>query len=700
MKTLLIALYPYNGQGLDSWHDHGAGMTYTVAKNAGCDIDFLDMKILFNDEQLKESIKGYDLIAFGLKSSYYPIGMKIVNMAKEQGSKVLVGGYHVTAAPNELIENSDIDYIFHGESEITFPQFLQDCSKFERSIIGEKPLNIDVLPFFDRTIYRDCLENCAGWWYGGKLTKMISVASARGCPYQCGFCQPLEDNHFGKKLRRRSVDSLINELKWLKETLHPECVMIHDDTFLIQPSWIEEFIEKYPQIGLPFWAAGRADGICKYPDLVQKLVKVGWDLVSVGFESGSQRILDKMKKGTTVEQNLESAKIIRSAGAKIYANYMIGLPWETKEDIQATARMADTIKAEMPSWAFFTPYPGNSLGEECIKEGLSLLDRNHYDRCPYGQKVKDVDYTYINAVLRGLRGDGNIKVSAQCDIIIPTYENEQYTIACLESIKRCTTDYQVIWVDNASKDRSNIERTISDMPHLSIKMSKNEGFVNAVNKGLQSSTAPFVCLLNNDTVVSDRWLEKMINILKRDPKLGIIGSLTMPDPQGHGQMDSHHSLSLHNTIVPNQLSMSMSEVNQYLETHYSGRTCATPFVAFLCAVIKREVIDKVGLLDVNYDMGMWDDNDYNIAARELGYKTEFAIDTCIYHKGRSTFNLIQEKEGFDIDALLKKNRAYMDKKWGLGIINYRTQIKLEKGSSHARGLSWRDKIKQSRLKIE
>ena len=58
MKTLLVALYPYNGQGLDAWHDHGSGMTYTAAKRAGCEIDFLDMKSLSNDDELRKSIKG------------------------------------------------------------------------------------------------------------------------------------------------------------------------------------------------------------------------------------------------------------------------------------------------------------------------------------------------------------------------------------------------------------------------------------------------------------------------------------------------------------------------------------------------------------------------------------------------------------------------------------------------------------------
>jgi radical SAM superfamily enzyme YgiQ (UPF0313 family) len=308
VNTILVALYPYKGQGLDSWIDHGAGMTYTAAKKAGCDIDFLDMKSLHNDVELQERLKGYDLVAVSLKSSYYPIAMKVIKLAKVQGSKVIVGGYHATAAPQELLDNQNIDWVFHGESEITFPKFLRDPGSYPREIWGERPSNLDKLHFIDRSIYREPLENCLNWWYGGKLKNMTTVMAARGCPYKCAFCQPLEDNHFGKRLRRRSVDSIISELKQIKGLYNPDCLMIHDDTFLIQPKWIEEFIDKYPEINLPFWAAARADGICEHPDLVERLVKVGWDLISVGFESGSQRILDKLEKGTTVEQTLNLLK--------------------------------------------------------------------------------------------------------------------------------------------------------------------------------------------------------------------------------------------------------------------------------------------------------------------------------------------------------------------------------------------------------
>jgi len=663
MKTLIVSLYPYQGKGLDSWIDHGAGMTYTAAKQSGCDVSFLDMKTLTNDKELKVALTGYDLIAISMKSSYYAIGMRVIKYAKELGSLVIVGGYHATAAPNELLNNPEIDYIFKGESELTFPKFLKDHLMFKRSITGEKPKDLNLLPFVDRSIYTTSIEDCTNWWYGGKLTKMTSVCAARGCPYHCAFCQPLENNHFGKALRRRSVDSVISELKQLVTLYNPECLMIHDDTFLLQRNWLEEFIDKYPEIGLPFWASGRADGICKNPDLVQRLVDIGWDLISVGFESGSQRILDKLKKGITVEQNLESAKIIKSTGAKIYANYITAIPWETKWDIQATSKMADEIDAEMPSWAYFAPYPGCELGEYCIEKGWSLLNQETYDRCPSGEKVKHVDYNYVSKVRQGLRED---PYPIFCDIIIPAYNNEHYSIECLNSIKDYTEPgtYRVIFVDNASTKESldKVKEVLSGIEHLLIQMPTNEGFVGAINKGLESSSAPNVCLLNNDTIVSKEWLKKLVDHLASSKDLGIIGALTN---YGKGNaVDSHHSLSLHSSLLPEEAVLwKMGRVNEYLESHYYNRTTTPPFVAFLCAVIKRGILDIVGHLDPNYAMGMWDDLDYNRGVRAAGYRTELALNTCIQHFGRSTFNIVQTKEGFDVDSLLKTNKAYLDKKW-------------------------------------
>jgi O-antigen biosynthesis protein len=332
----------------------------------------------------------------------------------------------------------------------------------------------------------------------------------------------------------------------------------------------------------------------------------------------------------------------------------------------------------MPSWAYFTPYPGCELDEECIENGWSLLDRTHYDRCPTGKKVRFVNYQYLDSVLRGHR---EVAPKLLCDIIIPSYRNEEFTIKCLNSIKKYTAagSYRVIWVDNGAQSSARVDQVLEGMDHIYLKLKTNEGFVGAINKGLQISTAPYVCFLNNDTEVTARWLEKLLNIL-RDPTIAIVGPLT-----GYGRLgpDSQHSLTLHSGLLPPQSrSWPIEQINAELEKMYPDKIYKADFVAFLCAVIKREVIEMVTKsdpryasgLDTHYDMGMWDDLDYNLSVRKLGYKTVLALDTCIMHHGRSTFNLIQASEAFNVNALLKKNRAYLDSKFSEREISQLTKM--------------------------
>jgi hypothetical protein len=117
----------------------------------------------------------------------------------------------------------------------------------------------------------------------------------------------------------------------------------------------------------------------------------------IGFESGSQRMLDFMHKDTTVEQNFEAAEICHKLGIKIWANYMVGLPTETKEEMQATFDMIRKIKPEKPSGAFFTPIVGTELYDYCKQHGLMVSEDPAVlgSRNPSVPKIKGVDYKWL-----------------------------------------------------------------------------------------------------------------------------------------------------------------------------------------------------------------------------------------------------------------------------------------------------------------
>ncbi len=120
-------------------------------------------------------------------------------------------------------------------------------------------------------------------------------------------------------------------------------------------------------------------------------------------------------------------------------------------------------------------------------------------------------------------------------IITPTFNNEDYTIRCFDSIRKNTKDYKIIWIDNGSKpeSREKVKKFLDEnnVPYELIQNQDNLGFVKATNQGMKRAMefeADYIVLQNNDTEVYDGWLERMIEVAKSDPKIGLVGPITSP----------------------------------------------------------------------------------------------------------------------------------------------------------------------------
>ena len=405
MKIAMIELGVTNADSIPdvtfSWHNHGIAMLVTIARQKGYDVDFFNLKEFssFHDF-LAKPWKDYDMAAISAMSSDLP-QLDVVTRAiklTNPGCFIIVGGIAATATEWSLLENYFIDLIIKGDGEIQlfeqFERFGELGAYRSRNLI--KPVaDLDSLPFIDRDIYKNPLErNVDGWGD----SPMATIITARGCPFNCKFCQPAERNHFGAKVRRRSPQNVIAEIVQLTQNYDPQFLVFYDDSFAYDKKWLKEFIGYYTNIGLPFLASARADFICKNPKIIESLAEVGMTVCSVGFESGSDRILKMIDKGTTVKQNYEAADILDSLGVKIFANIMYGFPTETKDEQLETLKLCEYIKKypSMISPAYFTPFPGSYLGEECINKGISLIGNNNYVR--YGRdKIAGIDYNFLDS---------------------------------------------------------------------------------------------------------------------------------------------------------------------------------------------------------------------------------------------------------------------------------------------------------------
>lgn len=412
MKTFLvyasIANVGFNSFG--RWYystliNHGLCSISAYAKQNGFDISLIDLRRLKDWNEFATIIDNEkpDIVGLGMMTMDYNPVMKCIEVVKdiEPNVKIVVGGVHPTVDPESVLSNQRIDYVILGEGEITFSELLKDISNggnVPRLLRGTMP-DLDRLPFDDRELF-DYKEVIKYPFLDFPMlpVPMVTIITGRGCMYNCSFCQPSERLLFGDKVRRRSIGHVMEELIELKDKYNFRSLMIHDDCFAEDRNYVLEFCENYINEGLksPFWCQARADIICKNKDLIRRMKEAGLAMLSIGFESGSQRILDLLRKGTTVEQNYEAADICKQLDIPVYGNFMMGIPTETKKDLEATVRLIEKIKPYWASVTCYTPLPGSDLATEYERKGLLMIKNyDEYNRGIFSPKIKGVDYDRV-----------------------------------------------------------------------------------------------------------------------------------------------------------------------------------------------------------------------------------------------------------------------------------------------------------------
>jgi len=422
LKTTLIypgiAGYGFNslGQGMEAgWISHGLAQLSACAKGHGFQVDLIDLRALSCWDDLAAEIKRRqpDLVGVTMMSVDYNPAMKSIAVVKEIGPQIVtvVGGPHPTLVTEEVAENQKIDYIVTHEGEITFVQLLhaiQDGNPLSQRVLkGERP-DLDSLPFVDRDLF---LQEWRGHGYSLDSPEVpfveelrppfVTLIAGRGCRYNCNFCQPAERILFGRKVRRRSPENVLAELKELRERYHFASFMFHDDTLTEDGEWVTDFCQMYKEeFEQPFFCQSRADIIVRHEEMVKLMAEAGCRGYFIGFESGNDRVLRFLRKGTTRQVNLEAARICRKYGIKIWANYMLGIPTETKEEMKETISMLKEIDPDYYSPAFYTPHPGSDLYEYCLVNNLCLItSHDQYRRNPTETKIRGQDYDFLRWAL-------------------------------------------------------------------------------------------------------------------------------------------------------------------------------------------------------------------------------------------------------------------------------------------------------------
>ena len=421
----------------EQWQDHGLGLLRTILHQNGVTTDLFSTRQCSTWDEVKRKLRGYDVLIMNVRSYTFPVAYRSAKLFKEVNPNglVLTGGMHATVALDEMTAVPEFDKICQGPGENVIVDLVRDPSAFPRVILGTAAKSMADWPMIDRTLWPKPaswklrrkfnwpLEPECGWGPPGVAT----IITSRVCPLQCVFCN---EASYIPNMGRRPVEMVIDELNFLDRKHGPVgSVVIHDSMFFQNPSWLEEWIEKYPRKAnkvWPYWAAGRADTVRQWPELFEALIReTNWNTISIGFESGSDRVLRILNKECTEEDNYFTIDLLDRIADDLerqgkpapvfWSNIMLGIPGETREDAFKTMRMIKYMRRVMPSIAFYAPYPGSALGNQLIAEGKSLMSKENYHRYPDDEKVKGIDYKFYRELLAGQydaevnRGLGELK---------------------------------------------------------------------------------------------------------------------------------------------------------------------------------------------------------------------------------------------------------------------------------------------------
>jgi anaerobic magnesium-protoporphyrin IX monomethyl ester cyclase len=296
-----------------------------------------------------------------------PNVLSVASRAHSAGWRVVLGGPEPANYAEEYLA-AGADLIVAGEGEKSLEQLMEagfDPARWPsiKGLIFRAPSgevvrtgaadlirSLDAQPWPDRE--RVDISRYLQTWRDFHGSGSLSVITARGCPYRCNWCS---HSVYGMTHRRRSPLSTVDEVEWLLDRYHPDALWMADDVFTIHPGWISEYaaLMKERRIHIPFECITRADRLNE--KMVSLLAELGCMRVWIGSESGSQRILDSMDRGVTVQQVRSAVALSRSAGIQTGMFLMWGYDGEEISDIEATI---DHVKQTRPDIFFTTvSYP-------------------------------------------------------------------------------------------------------------------------------------------------------------------------------------------------------------------------------------------------------------------------------------------------------------------------------------------------------
>jgi anaerobic magnesium-protoporphyrin IX monomethyl ester cyclase len=330
----------------------GLALLAAVMEKRKHDVQILDKNI--NNPE-KFPFEQSDLFGITAMTTTWNEANRIIHDLRRFTAKKVIGGVHATILGGK--ENTEADFIVKGEGEYFAERInhLEDAPKIAKCAVYS---NLDTLPY--PAYYLLPMDKYKPHPPHGMYTPWLPMVTSRGCPYKCAFCSK---GVFGNTYRHMSPARIVSEIEYYQYRYNVKEICFYDDVFTLKRKHTEDLMELMvaKKLGVKWSCETRVNLVDK--SLLKLMQGAGCISISYGIESGSQRILDTIHKGVTVEKNEQAIKMTHDAGIKTVGYMMIGSPGETVEDIEKTIQFAKDMPLDYAQFAIATPLPGSELFE-------------------------------------------------------------------------------------------------------------------------------------------------------------------------------------------------------------------------------------------------------------------------------------------------------------------------------------------------
>ncbi|MFA5124376.1 MAG: radical SAM protein [Patescibacteria group bacterium] len=406
------------------------------------DGEALEMSYDQIDEKIKEIMPQF--IALTFPTPVYKQLKEITRRIKviNPAIKIIVGGPHPTIAAEETMRGMPaIDFCVLGEGEVTFLELIRALiseqvdfgvikgiayrDNAEILITEPRPLidNLDTIPF----PARDLLPVEKYYLPPTRTTdsgQAINIISGRGCPYRCGFC--MAESVWKRRYRTRSVSNVLAEIEECMKNYQATSFNFHDELFTANKDRVKEFCEEIirRKLDISWVVMARVDSVNN--EMLKLMRRAGCKRIGFGFESGSQRILDKMCKGATLEQARIAVDLCRKNDILVSGAFIIGYIDEDPWTVNQTIDFACSLDLDTAAFFVAIPYPGTPMYEEAKARGYIRKDFDWSDFCSVSNHIPPMD-------LPDLSSDTLLKLKRKA--FIKFYLRPKYIIYRLKKIK-------------------------------------------------------------------------------------------------------------------------------------------------------------------------------------------------------------------------------------------------------------------------